>query len=160
MFSGLRSVCTHLSKQHDFNHNNYLFEPIGERSLYLLVYRLWRYGKLYRGNSVTISGVTVNYNYNYIYMKLISLVLLATLLNSTAVYAQRQAAVDSEKAAYFRLLSMSEGGNHHAQFSLGAMYFNGIGVAQDREVAITWWTKSAKQGNAYAQAKIDQLTNN
>lgn len=85
---------------------------------------------------------------------------MVILLNSTAVYAQRQAAVESEKAAYFRVLSMSEGGNHHAQFSLGAMYYNGIGVAQDREAAITWWTKSAEQGNEYAQAKIDQLTNN
>ena len=42
-------------------------------------------------------------------------------------------------------------GNPTAQYDLGIMYADGIGVPQDYALAIEWFTKSAEQGDLDAQ---------
>ncbi len=49
---------------------------------------------------------------------------------------------------------LCEQGNANAQFSLGAMYRNGLGVTQDCAEAVGWWRKAAEQGNAKAQYNL------
>jgi hypothetical protein len=48
----------------------------------------------------------------------------------------------------------AEQGNALAQISLGAMYENGQGVAQDYQAAVAWYRKAAEQGNADAQYNL------
>lgn len=39
---------------------------------------------------------------------------------------------------------------------VGIMYWQGQGVAQDRDVAVRWWRLGASQGNARAAARLKQ----
>ncbi|MCL4461981.1 MAG: hypothetical protein M1297_09810 [Nitrospirae bacterium] len=39
---------------------------------------------------------------------------------------------------------------------LGILYYNGWGVAQDRNKALVWWKKAAEQGNPWAQDRFNQ----
>ena len=49
---------------------------------------------------------------------------------------------------------LAEQGNAGAQFNLGFMYENGLGVPQDDKEAVNWYRKSAEQGNANAQYNL------
>ncbi len=49
---------------------------------------------------------------------------------------------------------LCEQGNADAQFSLGAMYRNGLGVPQDYAEAVKWYRKAAEQGHAEAQSNL------
>ena len=48
----------------------------------------------------------------------------------------------------------AEQGNAQAQFSLGLMYHQGQGVAQDDKEAVAWWNKAAEQGHVEAQDNL------
>jgi TPR repeat protein len=48
-------------------------------------------------------------------------------------------------------------GEARAQFSFGALYERGLGVAQDSAQAKAWYTKAADQGNAGAKAALERL---
>ena len=48
----------------------------------------------------------------------------------------------------------AEAAHTEAQFSLGAMYFNGEGVLQDDKEAARWYAKSAEAGFAFAQVQL------
>jgi TPR repeat protein len=50
-----------------------------------------------------------------------------------------------------------EQGFAEAQCTLGDMYCQGQGVAQDFNEAVKWFRKAAKQGNAQAQEALRQL---
>ena len=50
----------------------------------------------------------------------------------------------------------AERGNDHAQYKLAECYFDGYGVAQNRDEAVKWWRKAAEQGNTNAQYKLAQ----
>ena len=52
---------------------------------------------------------------------------------------------------------MAETGDASAQFNLGVMYDNGLGVAQDYAAAASWYRKAADQGNASAQLNLGLL---
>jgi len=54
-------------------------------------------------------------------------------------------------AALRHFRKAAEGENADAQLHLGAMYFNGHGVAQDRDEAARWFHKAAVRGNLEAQ---------
>ena len=57
---------------------------------------------------------------------------------------------DYEQAVvWFR--KAAEQGNADAQAQLGALYYDGIHVAEDKEAAVNWYSKAAEQGNAKAQ---------
>lgn len=60
-----------------------------------------------------------------------------------------QARKFDEALKHFR--QAAEEGSSDAQLHLGAMYFNGHGVTQDRDEAARWFHKAAVQGNLEAQ---------
>ena len=49
--------------------------------------------------------------------------------------------------------------NHWASYQLGRIYlFGAAGLTKDEEQAIEWFTKSANDGNEYAQAILDEIS--
>lgn len=49
--------------------------------------------------------------------------------------------------------------NHWASYQLGRIYlFGAAGLTKDKEQAIEWFTKSANDGNEYAQAILDNIS--
>ena len=55
------------------------------------------------------------------------------------------------------LLPLAEAGNAEAQFSLGQLYREGHGVARDDKVALKWYRKAARQGDAKAQGALGAM---
>ncbi len=55
---------------------------------------------------------------------------------------------------------LAEQGNANAQFFLGLMYGNGLGVPQDYAKAQQWWRKAAGQGDATAQFNLGFMYSN
>ena len=49
---------------------------------------------------------------------------------------------------------LAEQGNADAQFNLGFMYENGLGVPQDYAEAVKWYRNAAEQGYAQGQANL------
>lgn len=70
--------------------------------------------------------------------------LLASGLLASAVFAADLA--ETRKKA--------EQGDADAQFNLGLMYNNGIGVPKGSTEAVKWYRKAAEQGNARAQSNL------
>ena len=54
----------------------------------------------------------------------------------------------------------AEQGNASAQYNLGWIYHEGLGVAQDYKAAVKWYTLAAEQGNASAQLSLGLLYHN
>lgn len=49
--------------------------------------------------------------------------------------------------------------NHWASYQLGRIYlFGAAGLTKDKEKAVEWFTKSANDGNEYAQAMLDNIS--
>jgi TPR repeat protein len=48
----------------------------------------------------------------------------------------------------------AEQGDAQAQYTLGLIYNEGIGVERDEAEAVKWWKKAARQGDAEAQAAL------
>jgi TPR repeat protein len=59
-----------------------------------------------------------------------------------------------EATKWFRMAA--ERGHARAQFLLGELYDNGIGVPEDIAEAVQWYRKAAEQGNADAQTQLGQ----
>ncbi len=51
----------------------------------------------------------------------------------------------------------AEQGNAYAQYSIGQMYRQGLGVTQNYKQAVSWYQKAAEQGNAYAQVNVGMM---
>ena len=49
---------------------------------------------------------------------------------------------------------LAENDDSVAQFKLGAMYANGLGVEKDDELAVAWYRKAAEQGYPRAQRNL------
>jgi TPR repeat protein len=77
-------------------------------------------------------------------MKLVPLFLLAGMLAVSGC---------SKKAPTFspELVSKAEAGDARAQNDLGRCYYKALGVAQDYNEAVKWYTKAAEQGNSEAE---------
>lgn len=60
----------------------------------------------------------------------------------------------SNPKAIEELTRLANEGNPLAQFRLGGLYYHGRGVAEDENMAIYWWKKSAAAGNAEAMYQI------
>ena len=82
---------------------------------------------------------------------LLFLFLLAPLASLHSAQEPLDAAVIAE------LRSDAEQGHAEAQFSLGWLYHNGDGVAQDYVKARDWYLKAAEQGHAEAQSSLGGL---
>ena len=68
-------------------------------------------------------------------------------------YAQgnyHQAFMNAEKLARY--------GDADAQYAIGYMYYYGLGITKDEDLARSWVRKSAKNGNADAQHALKLLT--
>jgi TPR repeat protein len=52
------------------------------------------------------------------------------------------------------LTAAAEQGDVNAQFNLGLMYDNGLGVLEDNATSIMWFTKAAEKGYAGAQRSL------
>ena len=52
------------------------------------------------------------------------------------------------------LQARAKQGDANAQYQLGTMYDNGLGVPKDDKEAVKWWRKAAKQGFAQAQSTL------
>jgi hypothetical protein len=51
----------------------------------------------------------------------------------------------------------AEQGLAYSQYVLGGIYYNGDGVPQDYAEAAKWYRKAAKQGDASAQLRLDEM---
>lgn len=61
------------------------------------------------------------------------------------------------KTAFRGFSLLAEQGNARAQFNLGVMYSDGIGVTKDEQQAVVWYRKSAEQGNTGAQFNLGNM---
>ena len=52
------------------------------------------------------------------------------------------------------LRTLAEQGDADAQFNLGNMYYEGMGVSQDYTEALRWYRRAAEQDNADAQVNL------
>jgi TPR repeat protein len=59
--------------------------------------------------------------------------------------------------AFHQLLPVAINGNKEAQYAVGYMYYNGLGVATDTETGVDWMKKSAQQGYAPAENALKDL---
>ena len=62
------------------------------------------------------------------------------------------------KTAYKLFLPLAEQGDAFAQYNLGLMYDQGLGVPQDYKEAVKWYRLAAEQGYADAQTNLDALS--
>lgn len=60
-------------------------------------------------------------------------------------------------SAYVTVKTLADEGSSNAQFELGRMFENGIGVARDPQQAAFWYGKAAAQGHAEAQTDLGVL---
>lgn len=60
-------------------------------------------------------------------------------------------------AAVRDLKPLAEQGNAEAQFNLGSLYYQGLGVAQNYKEAVQWIYKAAEQGHVSAQTTLGSL---
>ena len=61
------------------------------------------------------------------------------------------------ETAYKLILPLAEQGDAYAQFNLGLMYGNGLGVPRDYKEAEKWYRLSAEQGHPEAQYNLGQM---
>ena len=80
-----------------------------------------------------------------------------------ALEAYQRGSVAYEKGDYrtalkeWTPLALGEKGNASVQYTLGEMYFYGIGVLYDNQVAAKWHTLAAEQGFSPSQLKLSKL---
>ena len=79
-----------------------------------------------------------------------------------AQYALAKLYLQEEKYDIQKAVDYFENGadkNHWASYQLGRIYlFGAEGFTKDKEQAIEWFTKSANDGNEYAQAMLDDIS--
>lgn len=54
-------------------------------------------------------------------------------------------------------MPLAKDGNPDAQYNVGALYANGLGVDQNHGVALKWFSASANQGNPQAMLSLGML---
>jgi TPR repeat protein len=86
-------------------------------------------------------------------------VLVVALGSAAAVAGPYEDAVASFQRGDFatalrQLLPLAAQGNTNAQYVLGMMYDDGLGVPPDSREAVRWYTKAAEEGNAWAQYNL------
>lgn len=61
-------------------------------------------------------------------------------------------------AAFNDLLVAAKQGNSDAEYAVGYLYYNGLGVDKDLKLAGSWFQKSADQGNAKATKALAMIS--
>jgi hypothetical protein len=86
----------------------------------------------------------------------------AVLLSSVPAIADTAAGLEAFKnkdyqRAYHEWKAAADAGKAEAQFDLGLLYAQGLGVRRDLSEAARWYRKSADQGNAQAEFALGQM---
>jgi len=92
-------------------------------------------------------------------MRLFFLLLLALPLAAAADFESGLAAARAGDydAALREWQPLAEEGNVEAQFNLGLLYENGLGVPQDGATAALWYRRAAEQNDRMAQAYLGEM---
>ena len=61
---------------------------------------------------------------------------------------------DSDKAQFDAMMKIAQGGNAEAQYHIGMMFNNGIGVQKDPGKAFQWFQQASKAGEPLANYKV------
>lgn len=61
------------------------------------------------------------------------------------------------QAAFTDLLPLANQGDAQAQYAVGYLYYNGLGVDKNFKLAVFWFNKAANQGNAKAQKALTMI---
>ncbi len=98
----------------------------------------------------------------YISMSLRAVGLCGLILSATPVFADTAAGLAAFKSkdyqkAYREWKAAADEGKAEAQFDLGVLYAQGLGVRRDLAEAAFWYRKSAEQGNAEAEFALGQM---
>jgi uncharacterized protein len=59
--------------------------------------------------------------------------------------------------AYAKLLPLADKGNAKAQYAVGYMYYNGLGVKRDSQTAVDWFQRAAKNGSEPAKKSLKMI---
>lgn len=78
----------------------------------------------------------------------------ATRPVAATVSAQNVARGGADAGSPEALRKLAEAGDPDAQWQMGALYHNGIGVLQDDTQAVQWYLRAAEQGHVAAQATL------
>ena len=84
----------------------------------------------------------------------------AALLFVQALKAQAPTKVPGLEAFLATATQAAEGGQAEAQYALGMLHEDAVGVPQDHRQAFMWLEKAAKQGHAEAQYQLAALYRN
>ena len=93
-------------------------------------------------------------------IKLLNYLVFASFLFAGVVWAGDVEDADAAllkndyATALIKYKQAAKNNNSVAQFSLGNMYFNGLGVKQDQAEAVRWYKLAAAQGNLKAQSDL------
>ena len=91
-------------------------------------------------------------------------VIFASVLSGSVLagFEEGVAAIEANDMplAFEEFRASAEQGHIDAQFNLGLMYEQGIGVGKDERQAIAWYRKAAEQGNSNAQFNLAVLYEN
>ncbi len=85
---------------------------------------------------------------------------LVVVLTAVPAWAgDLQAGLEASKRGDFEtalkeLRPLAKQGHAKAQFAMGVMYDNGLGVPQDYKEAVHWYRRAAEQGHAKAQSNL------
>ena len=71
-------------------------------------------------------------------------------------YGHRTFNIDYRQAMYW-YRGAADQGYSDAQFMMGQLYANGLGVFRDYDQAKAWYQKAADQGNLAAKFSLEQL---
>ena len=75
-----------------------------------------------------------------------------------AYYSGRDESIDINFGTSFQYYNaLTEFGNTRAMYNIGLLYIYGLGVSPDREKGLRWISKAAGEGEAQAQAFLDDL---
>ncbi len=64
------------------------------------------------------------------------------------------------RSAFIKLIKAANYGNTNAQYAVGYMLYNGIGIKRDQTTALIWLNKAAKKGNYRAIDALEKLNTN
>ncbi|MDO5768810.1 MAG: tetratricopeptide repeat protein [Psychrobacter sp.] len=93
-------------------------------------------------------------------MKLVKAAILTAFLSMSGLASAELTANIPLDTSRFELMSVSEltsranQGNDHAQFYLAKRFQKGMGITQNTQQAVQWYTKAAQQGVAPAQLNL------
>ncbi len=100
-------------------------------------------------------------------IKILFLSFLSILLSACLTKKEQQQQIVEAKLAYInhdysrsvnKLLKLADADNVQAQYALGYMYYYGLGISKDQDIARDWIKKAAKQKYPPAVIALNAMT--